>query len=279
MAAHYGAVVIPARPRKPRDKAKVEAGVLLVGRWILARLRHRRFFSLAELNQAIRELLVDLNQRPFKKLTGSRRSLFEDLDRPALRLLPARQYEFATWKQATVSIDYHVEVARHLYSVPYQLVGRRLDIRLTGTVVEVFHSGRRVASHRRAQWPQRYTTESAHMPASHRAYLEWTPSRILHWAQQSGPKTAELVDGVLSTRRHPEQGYRACLGILGLGKRYGGQRLEAACARALTLRAFSYRSVESILKTGLDRRPLVDAVASPIALRPHDNLRGPQYYS
>jgi transposase len=221
--------------------------------------------------------LEELNSRPFKKLPGSRRSLFEALDRPALQPLPPRPYELATWKVAKVNIDYHVEVERHWYSVPYQLVGQQLDVRLTATTVEAFFRSRRVASHVRGVRPFAFTTDPAHMPASHRAHREWTPGRILRWAEALGPKTAELVEGVLTPRPHPEQGYRSCLGILRLGKRYGEPRLEAAGGRALALRAFSYRSVESILKTGLDRQPLVP-LAPPVPLRPHANLRGPGYY-
>jgi transposase len=277
MAAYYGAVVIPARPSKARDKAKVEVGVQIVERWILARLRKRTFFALAELNAAIRALLEELNRRPFRKLPGTRRSLFEALDRPALKPLPPRPDEYATWKLARVNIDDHVEVERHWYSVPYQLVGQQLDIRLTATTVEAFCRSRRVASHLRSVRPYAFTTDPAPMPASHRAHLEWTPGRILRWAEALGPKTAELVEGVLTSRPHPEQGYRSCLGILRLGKRYGETRLEAACGRALALRAFSYRSVESILKTGLDRQPLMP-LAPPVPLRPHDNVRGPTYY-
>lgn len=278
MAAHYGCAVIPARPNKPRDKAKVEVGVQLVERWILARLRKRRFFSLAELNGTIGELLEELNHRPFKKLPGSRRSLFEALDRPALKPLPARPYEYATWRLAKVNIDYHVEADRHWYSVPHQLVGQRVDVRLTATTVEAFCRGRRVASHLRSVRPHAFTTEPAHMPASHRAHREWSPGRLVRWAKTVGPKTAELVEGVLTSRPHPEQGFRSCLGILRLGKRYGEARLEAACGRALALRAYSYRSVESILRTGLDRQPLLALVPPPVAPRPHDNLRGPTYY-
>jgi transposase len=278
MAAHYGCAVIPARPNKPRDKAKVEVGVQLVERWVLARLRTRRFFSLVELNAAIRGLLDELNNRPFKKLPGSRRSLFEALDRPALKPLPARPYEYATWRLAKVNIDYHVEADRHWYSVPHQLVGQRVDVRLTATTVEAFCRGRRVASHLRSARPHAFTTDPAHMPASHRAHREWSPGRIVRWASTVGPKTAELVEGVLTSRPHPEQGYRSCLGILRLGRRYGDRRLEAACGRALAVRAFSYRSVESILRTGLDRQPLLALVAPPVVPRPHDNLRGPTYY-
>jgi transposase len=252
--------------------------VLLVERWILARLRHRTFFSLVELNAAIRALLEELNRRPFRKLPGSRRSLFEALDRPALKPLPERAYEYATWRLAKVNVDYHVEADRHWYSVPYQLAGQKVDVRLTATTVEAFHRGRRVASHLRGGRPYRFTTDPAHMPAAHRAHREWSPGRLVRWGRSVGPKTAELVEGVLGSRPHPEQGYRSCLGILRLGRHYGEARLEAASARALVLRAFSYRSVESILRTGLDRQPLLALVPPPVPSRPHENLRGPGYY-
>jgi transposase len=278
MAAHYGVAIIPARVRRPRDKAKVEQGVLLVERWILARLRHRTFFSLAELNAAIRELLGPLNRKPFKKMAGSRQSLFDALERPALRALPVHRYEFALWKRATVNIDYHVEVDRHYYSVPYQLARETVDVRISAQAVEVLHKGRRIASHLRSSERGRHTTVPAHMPASHRRHLEWTPSRIVRWAEETGPATAELAQGILASRPHPEQGYRACLGILRLAERYTPQRLEAACARALAVRAFSYRSVDSILRTGLDREALPASSAPAVPARVHDNLRGATYY-
>lgn len=277
MAIHFGCAVIPARPRKPRDKAKVEAGVLIAERWILARLRNRTFFSLAELNVAIRELVGYLNRKPFKKLPGSRLELFEEVDRPALRPLPPTPYEFALWPKAKVNIDYHLEADRHYYSVPFRYVGEACDVRLTAGVVEIFLRARRIASHLRSYKRGGFTTDPNHMPESHRRHLEWTPSRIVSWAQKTGPATAEFAEGVLESRQHPEQGYRSCLGIMSLGKRYGSDRLEAACKRALSVRAFSYRSVESILKHGLDRHPLPDQPR----LRPHrlhENVRGAHYY-
>lgn len=277
MAAHYGVAVIPARPYKPRDKAKAEAGVQVVQRWILARLRTRTFFSLAELNAAITELLTWLNQRPFKRLEGSRAKLFEELDRPALRPLPATRYHFATWKTATVNLDYHIEVDHHYYSVPYQLARDAVDVRISATTVEIFRRGRRVASHLRSSARGRHTTASEHMPESHRRHLEWTPGRIVRWAEGTGPQTAALVTAVMESRPHPEQGYRSCLGIMRLGKRYGDERLEAACTRALAASALSYRSVESILRTGLDRQPL-PAPSTVIAPRAHEFVRGPDYY-
>jgi len=277
MAAHYGCAVIPARPRRPRDKAKAESGVLVVERWILAALRHRTFFSIAEANAAIAERLAWLNARPFKKLPGSRAALFTELDRPALRPLPAVPYEFAVWKTATVNIDYHVEVERHWYSVPHQLVGQSCDIRVTAGVVEVLHRGRRVASHPRSSEQRRFTTESEHMPEAHRRHAEWSPSRIVAWAGGTGPAVAALVAAIMASRPHPEQGFRSCLGIMRLGRRYGDARLEAAAARALAIRALSYRSVESILKGGLDGLPLPGP--EPVTtIGDHANVRGAGYY-
>ena len=277
MAAHFGVAVIPARPRRPRDKAKAEAGVQVVQRWILARLRKRRFFSLAELNAAIAELLVWLNARRMRKIERSRQSLFDEIDRPALRPLPQERYQFAIWSRPTVNLDYHVEVDRHFYSVPHHLVHQVVDARLSATTLEVFHKGRRVASHLRSWKKGGFTTALEHMPGSHRRHLEWTPTRIVRWAEETGPKTADLVKAVMESRPHPEQGYRSCLGIMRLGKRYGNERLEAACARALAVRALSYRSVESILRTGLDREALPETPALVVS-RAHENVRGAAYY-
>jgi transposase len=277
MADHYGTAVIPARVRKPRDKAKVEAGVLLAERWILAVLRNRRFYSLPEANAEIFRLVGTINARPFKKLPGSRTELFEKIDRPAMRALPPDRYEFARWRLGLkVNIDYHVEWNRHYYSVPYQLVGSRVDVRATSGIVEVFCAGRRVASHVRDDTPGGYSTDPAHMPKSHRAHAEWTPSRIVAWAERTGEATAALAAAIMESRPHPEQGYRSCLGIIRLADRYGPERLDAACARALAARALSYRSVESILRHGLETQPLERPV-----LRPHPrhaNVRGATYY-
>ena len=279
LAAHYGCAVIPARPFRPRDKAKAEQGVLVAERWILAALRNRTFFSLAEANRAIRERLDWLNNRPFKKLPGSRASLYAELDRPALRPLPARPYEYGIWRRAKVSIDYHVELDRHYYSVPYQLVGETCDARLSATTVEIFVRGRRVASHPRSVERFRASTTPAHMPESHRRHLEWTPGRLVTWGEQAGPSTGRLVAEVMARKPHPEQGYRSCLGILRLGRRYGPERLEAACARALAIDAPTYRSIESILRHGLEARPLPASDAGPAPPRRlHANVRGPSYY-
>lgn len=277
MAAHYGITILPARVGKPRDKAKAEVGVQVVERWILARLRHRTFFSLEELNRAIAELLPLVNERPFKKLPGSRRTLYEQLDRPALAPLPAERYVFATWKKARVNIDYHIELERHYYSVPYQLVKLEVEARSTDRTVEIFHRGQRVASHRRSFKVGGYTTVAAHMPTAHREYAEWTPRRLIQWAEKTGPATANLVEHILSRRRHPQQGFRSCLGILRLGQHHGAERLEAACRRALHIGSASYKSIESILKHKLDQAPLPEP-AQPALPIDHDNVRGPKYY-
>ena len=278
MAAHYDVAIIPTRPGKPRDKAKVEAGVLLAERWILARLRNQRFYSLAEANLAVAECVAAINERPFRKLPGSRRSWFDELDRPAMRPLPEHRYEFARWRIGLrVNIDYHVEWERHYYSLPHQLVGARVDVRATATTVEVFHAARRVATHRRDDTPGRHSTDPAHMPVSHRRHAEWSPSRILAWAARTGPATAGLADAIMQARPHPEQGYRSCLGLIRLADRYNPERVEAACARALAVRALSYRSVESILRHGLDRQPLPTAAPTPTHPA-HPNLRGAAYY-
>ncbi len=276
LAMHYGVGVLPTRPYRPRDKAKVENGVLVVERWILAALRHRKFFSLAELNQAIRELLPKLNQRPFRKRPGSRASLFQELDKPALGPLPRERFEFHQWAKARVNIDYHVEFEHHYYSAPYTLTGQEVEIRATLTTVEVFHRGERVASHRRSHQPYQATTVHEHRPKSHQQHLAWPPSRLLHWAQSVGPATAQLFTVILESKPHPEMGYRSCLGILRLGQRYSSARVEAAAARAISTGACSYRSVKSILERGLDRQPLEPPTARPPL--EHANLRGAAYF-
>jgi transposase len=282
MARHYDTTVLPARPASPRDKAKVEVGVQIAERWILARLRNETFLSLEALNVRIAELLDDLNERTMRVYGTSRRALFERLDRPALRPLPSERFVYGDWKRCRVNVDYHVEVDHHYYSVPHALVHEEVEARLSAMTVEVFHRGQRVASHRRSGERGRHTTVAEHMPKAHQKHLEWSPSRIVNWAQTIGPSTAALATAILAERRHPEQGYRSCLGILRLGKRYGNDRLEAACARALAVCARSYRHVDSILKAGLDRLPLPEPAvpAAPTADIPdHENVRGRNYYN
>ena len=277
MANHYGTVVIPTRLRRPKDKAKVEVGVQIVERWILARLRDRQFFSLPQLNRAIAELLAELNRKPFQKLPGSRKSMFESIDRPALKALPAQAYQYAEWKKATVNVDYHIEVARHYYSVPHTLIKKRIDVRLTDTTVECFYKSKRVASHIRSHHKGRHSTIKEHMPKAHQKWAQWTPQRFLRWAAKIGPHTARMIERILNSRPHPQQGFRSCLGILRLAKDFGDARLEAACRRALRIGGTSYRSIESILKHNLDQKPLPDQPDTDTSLE-HINIRGAQYY-
>jgi transposase len=276
-AAHYGCALLPARPAHPRDKPKVENAVLVVERWILARLRNRRFFSLIELNQAIALLLVDLNQRAFKKLPGCRRSAFDLLDAPALQPLPATRFEFFKWKSAKVNIDYHVEFDGHYYSVPHALVRTTVELRVTANLVECFSSNQRVACHPLSHQRGRHTTTPEHMPASHRAHLEWTPQKLIDWGLRIGVSTAAVVTWQLEHRPHPEQGYRACLGMQRLAREYTPARLEAACTRALAIRSPNLKSVTSILKRGLDRQHSLPTITSS-ALPVHENIRGPDYF-
>ena len=279
MAAHYQTAVLPARPYKPKDKAKAEVGVQVVERWILARLRHHTFFSLAELNHAIAELLPDLNERPFQGRKASRKDLFEGIDRPALKPLPQDDYEYAEWRKAKPGIDYHVEVEKRYYSVPHALVGQKLDLRITASTVEVMHKGNRVASHLR-YGKERFSTLTEHMPKSHQAHRDWSPGRFLNWAGDIGPCTAQVVKQQLENRPHPEHGYRACLGLLNLSRRYDRSRLENACERALSIRSANYQSISSILKQGLDQQPLQrdESAHAQGELPLHTNVRGAGYY-
>ncbi|MDR6496831.1 IS21 family transposase [Paraburkholderia sp. DD10] len=277
MASHYSVAVIPARSKKPRDKAKVEQGVLLVQRWILARLRKQRFFSLAEANRAIAALLVSLNDKAFKKLPGSRRTAFEELERAALKPLPAHPYQYADWKVARVGIDYHIELVGHYYSVPHRFAREQVDVRYTTATVEVFRRGTRIAAHAKSDRRGAHTTLTEHMPANHQAITGWDPQRLRNWAATIGPHTDAVIQHLLGGRQHPQQAYRTCLGVLRLAKDYGNQRLEAACSRAIDLKAPSYRFIDSTLKNGLDQQP------SPVAVQPdlplaHANVRGPDYY-
>lgn len=278
LARHYGAAILPARPYQPKDKAKVEVAVQVVERWILARLRHRTFHSLAALNQAIHELLESLNGRPFQRQPDSRRDLFESLDRPALKPLPLVPYEYAEWKQVKPGIDYHVEFGGRLYSVPHALVGQVLELRATATSIEVLHRGHRVAAHPR-QGAGRFSTLPEHMPKSHREHRQWSPGRFMNWAKDIGVATLHVVEHQLNNRPQPEHGYRACLGLLNLARRYSRARLEAACARALAIQSPSYRSVSSILDKGLDRQPHEAHDETAAALPAHGNVRGPDYYN
>ncbi len=249
----------------------------VVERWILARLRHRQFFSLAELNRAIADLLPTLNERPFQGRTESRRTLYEAIDRPTLKPLPRDEYEYAEWLRAKPGIDYHIEVDKRFYSVPHALIGQSLEVRATATTVEVMHKGKRVAAHSR-HGKKRFVTITDHMPKSHQAHRQWSPKRFLSWAADIGPCTAQVIEHQLTDRPHPEHGYRACLGLLNLSRRYSRPRLEQACARALSIRSATYKSISSILKQGLDQQPLEEERPIQEELPLHANVRGPNYY-
>lgn len=277
LAAHYGCAVFPARVRKPRDKAKVENGVLVSCRMIMAPLRKRVFFSLAELNEAIRTLVDAINERPFQKLPGSRRSEFTEHESPKLKALPSEPFTYRTRKDARVHIDYHVELEGHFYSVPHHLVRERVEIFFDESIVEVLHHGERVALHPRSRAKGRSSTTMEHMPEKHRAHAEWTPERITAWASSTGPATAALTEAIMSARAHPALGFRSCLGLLRLTERYGAKRVEAASARALAFGAYSYKSVKSILENRLDEVGL-DTSRTDHGLA-HDNVRGPDYYA
>jgi transposase len=275
LAQHYEVAILPTRVRKPRDKAKVEVGVQVVERWILARLRNRTFFSLVELNRAIRKLLEDLNQRQMEHLEKSRRQLFEELDQPALRPLPDRPYEYALWKAARVNIDYHVEFEKHFYSVPFLLIHEEVRIRATERLVEIFHKGSRepVAIHPRNPTPGRYSTQTVHMPSNHQKAGEWNAERLVRWADEIGPHTAQLIQMILASRQHPEQAFRSCLGILRLSGQYAQTQMENACQMAQEARLLNYRGVKAILET---LPPLASPDTSP--LPSHENIRGNAYY-
>lgn len=279
MIRHYGAAVIPARPNKPRDKPKAELSVLLAQRWILARLRNQRFFSLEEANRAVAGLLVEANNKKFKKLTGSRRSVFEELDRPMLRPLPERPYQFAEWKPARVGIDYHIELTGHYYSVPYRYAREQVDLRYTQNTVEVFHRGQRIAAHGRSERRGHHTTIRSHMPPHHQvATTEWNPQRLLRWASDIGPHTAAVIEHLLGRRQVQQQTYRTCLGVLNLGKRYGRARLEAASCRAIEMKAPTYQFIASTLKNG--REGIAESAGTSQSELPlmHANVRGSSYY-
>lgn len=275
MAEHYGVAVIPARVRKPRDKAKVEVGVQVVERWIAARLRNRTFFSLPELNRAIQPLLKELNERKMEHLDKSRRELFEELDQPALRPLPAKPYEYATSKIARVNIDYHVEFEKHLYSVPFTLTHEEVRIRASERMVEIFHTSQRepVAVHPRSNVPGRFSTLHTHMPPKHQKAGEWNAERLVRWAGEIGPHTTRLIQAILSSRQHPEQAFRSCLGILRLSSQYARPLMETACQEALEARTLNYRAVKAVLE-------MLQLVSTPqtASLPSHENIRGNSYY-
>ena len=280
-AEHYGTVIFPARPYRPKDKSRAENGVKLAKRWILFRLRNQAFYTLIELNQAIRVLLDDFNRRIMKKMKKSRRELFELWDKPHALPLPEKRYEFAEWKKAKVQFNYHIAYDNHHYSVPYTLIHKTADIKATRMLVEVYHQGNRICCHARSYKEHGYTTVKEHMPERHAKYLDWTPERILTYAGKYGPSVKALVQEVMAQRKFPEQAYKSCMGIIRLENRYSAERLNLACRRALTFKAYSYRSVMNILEKGLDKQESLSlSPSSAIAVtRNHENIRGAGYYT
>ena len=278
LGRYYNTTILPARPMSPRDKAKVEVGVQVAERWLLARIRNETFATLGELNRRLFELTEIINTRTMRAYKTSRRELFEQLDKPALGPLPAEPFQAAVWKQVRLNVDYHIEFEHHLYSAPSTLLRQVLWVRATASSIEIFHLGARATSHVRSYVRGGRTTQSEHMPSAHRAHAEWTPSRILGWAETIGPNTRALCDVILRERRHPEWGFRSCLGLLRLAKKYSDARVEAACSRALFAGARSYRHVLTILQHNLDQQPLPSPEQPASAGTSHENVRGPDYY-
>jgi transposase len=278
LGRYYNTTILPARPMSPRDKAKVEVGVQIAERWLLARIRNETFASLGDLNRRLFELTEIINTRPMRAYNASRRELFERLDKPALGPLPAEPFQASTWKKVGLNIDYHIEFEHHLYSAPHTLLREELWVRATATAIEIFHLGTRVTCHVRSYIRNGRTTKAEHMPSTHRAHAEWTPSRILGWAETLGPNTRAFCEAILQERRHPEWGYRSCLGLFRLAKKYGDARVEAASARALFAGARSYRHVLTILQHNLDQQPLPTPEQPAAAGTTHENVRGRDYY-
>lgn len=280
LAEHYQTAIIPTRAYKPKDKAKAEVGVQVVQRWILAVLRHQTFTSVQEINQFLIPLLDTLNNRIMKHRSASRRELFETIDRPALKPLPSQRFSSPEWKIAKVNIDYHIEFERHYYSVPFAFVGKKIDLKATSLAIEIYYQGERIAMHLRVRGSiGRHSTLSEHMPPAHQAHAEWTPERILGWASDTGPKTEELCRKILKSRSHPEQGFRACLGVMRLGKDYTPDRLEKACAIAIEMKSLRYRAVQDILKNEIDRKVRPLKIVPSQVIEHHENIRGANYYS
>lgn len=278
-ANHYGLAVIPARVRKPKDKAKVENGVLIALRWVIARLRNQTFFSMEELNEAIRKQVEAINNRKMRGVKKSRRELFEEIDKPALQPLPQPAYEFSILKHAKVGIDYHVQFDDHFYSVPFTLLKEPVMVRATERAVEILHKGKRVASHvRQYGCRNRYSTIPEHRPPSHRYFMEWSPERFARWSDRIGPHTRQFIEGRLASRQHPEQSFRQCLGILKLAEKYSPERLETACAKALAIGITSYKRIREMLQNGVEK---IDSGQQVLGFSPtatHINVRGTTYY-
>jgi transposase len=266
---------MPARPHKPKDKAKAENAVLLVERWIMMRLRHQTFHTFKELNLAIRELMNDLNQRKMKQYGASRKTLFDKLDKPALKPLPKQRYQYTETKRAKVGPDYHIEYRRHYYSVPHQLVGHHVELEASNRLVQIYHQGNLVAQHPRSQRERGNSTQPEHMPSNHQ-HQKWSPGRLLNWGANIGPATREVVNKMLNSKPHPEQSYRSCLGLLNLSKVHSESRLEQACKDALMLTKPNYTFINNLLKNNREGQLSKDNTSTPNLV--HSNVRGPNCY-
>lgn len=276
-AQHYGVAIVPARVRKPKDKSKVEVAVQVAERWILARLRKITFYSVAEINEAIIPFLKLMNEKVMKHIGSSRKDLYEKYEKPILGKLPQEPFEIYIWKKAKVNIDYHVEFERHYYSVPYSFIHKEVEIRVTKDMVEIYNSNKKIITHKRSYLLGKHTTITEHMPSQHQKHAEWTPQRMLGWAESVGPCVKECFDIIINKSAHPEQGFRACLGILRLGKVYNNKRLEDACLRSITYGHVSYKTVKNILANNLDKIKIQKREEEPTDLQ-HENIRGASYY-
>ena len=278
MSEHYNIVVIPARVRKPKDKAAVEVCVQVIEQSILAVIRKRQYFSISQLNKDLRYYMEQINNREMKHIGKSRKELFEIVDFPNLKPLPQRDFIFTEWKKAKVGIDYHVRFDSNFYSVPYKYIHSNTDIKATERIIEVFLNGESIASHMRAYEVYNYITKEEHMPQNHQDMLKWTPKRIKDWANKIGTQTGLLISELIKSRAHPEQAYRSCLGILGLAREYDNNSLELACKRANHFGSLSYKKVKNILKSGLFQEDTEEAIINETVSSDHSNLRGKEYY-
>ncbi|MDP6583014.1 MAG: IS21 family transposase, partial [Anaerolineales bacterium] len=272
-AAHYCTVIIPARPRKPQDKAKAEVGVQIIERWILARLRHQTFFSLSELNHCIKALLVEVNNKPFKQLKGTRQSWFDSIDKPALMPLPKQSYQYTEIKRVKVNIDYHVQFDQHHYSVPHHLVGEKLELHATDNLIEVYFHNNRITSHPRKHYPG-MTTIAEHMPVRHEKHHKWTPGKLKNWANNIGGEVLLWVTSLLAQKQHEQQAYSVCLGLLNLSKSYEAQRLNNACAIANKHSLYRLKHIKDILKSNQDKLPADTKEQLSLLPQSHENIRG-----
>lgn len=277
LAAHYGTAIVPARPRKPQDKAKAEVGVQIIERWILARLRHHTFFSLAELNHCIKALLLEVNHKPFKQLKGTRQTWFDAIDKPALAPLPNQRYQYTEIKHVKVNIDYHIQYDHHCYSVPHHLVGEKLELHAKENLIEAYFKNKRVVSHPRKYYPG-MTTTPEHMPKSHQKHHQWSPGRLMNWAQDIGGEVLIWVKSIVAQKQHKEQAYRVCLGLLNLSKTYSDQRLNNACAIANKQHVYRLKYIKDILNSNQDKLIKLDEESSPSLPQYHENIRGPKSF-